>query len=53
MLPLCISRMLIRQNGTSRRIFYDYNGPRVCLDIYKMYISFFSVRVWLQMANDI
>ena len=45
--------MLICLNGTSRRIFYDYYVPRVRLDIYKMYISFFSVRVWLQMANDI
>ena len=53
MLLLRISSMFICLKGTTRRIVLDYFVLRDRLDIGKRFISFFGVRVLLQMANNI
>ena len=53
MLPLCISSKFIRLNGTTCRNVYDYLVPRIRFEIYKRFISFLGVCVWLRMANNI
>ena len=45
--------MFFRLNGSTCRNVYDYFVPRVRLNIYERFISFFGICVWLQMAYDI